>query len=98
MLFFLEAYVKHFVLSQGSATFWTSGPHSVPTRFQQAATILADQKLKVFVKNSALFSVELKVKTKKKRSLPKLQAFFGRVDGEDPKKQNKKGLRQKFKQ
>ena len=31
-------------LEQGSATFWTSGPQSVLTRFQRAAIIPADQK------------------------------------------------------
>ena len=54
--------IKFNSLWQGSATFKTSGPHSVLTRFQR---------------------------TKREKSLPEIQAFFGRFDGED---QQKKGL------
>ena len=54
---------KHDV-DQGSATFWTSGPHSILIRFQRAATIPANRKRKV-VKNSCLFSDESMAKTKK---------------------------------
>ena len=58
-------------LVQGSATFWTSGPHSVLASFQQAATILANQKRKVFTKNSGLVFGRTDGEDKKKSS-PKI--------------------------
>ena len=58
-------YFAH-IVDKGSATFWTSGLHSVLTKFQRAATIPADQKRKLFATNSSLFLAELMAKTKKK--------------------------------
>ena len=66
-LIVLAASVVANTLSQGSSTFWAGEPHSVLIRFQRAATISADQKRKVFAKNSGLFPDKLMAKTKKKR-------------------------------
>ena len=52
-------------VKQWLATFCTSGPHTVLTRFQRAATVPVDQKRKVFDRNSGLFAARLMVKTKK---------------------------------
>ena len=71
---------------QGSAIFYTSGPHSVLTRFQRTVTIQADQKRKVFAQNSGIFSVEFMAKTKKKRSSPKIQVFLRLNSWRTPKK------------
>ena len=81
--------LDRYCVLQGSVIFWTSGPHSVLTRFQRAATIPADQKRKIFARNSGLFSAELMAKTKKKKKKglrQKFKPFFGRIDGEDRKK------------
>ena len=55
-------------LYQGAATFSTSGPHPVLTRFQQALTIPEDQNRKIFARNSGLFLAELMAKIKKRSS------------------------------
>ena len=66
---------------QGSATFWTSGQHSVSARFPRAATIPANQK-RSSPEILALSSAELMAKTKKK-VFAKNSTFSQQSDEED---------------